>query len=64
VQRLAVTPTDADCTLPTLPDDSFDVPTRIINPDARELALLEPFYGTPRYDPFFYQFTQFTENAP
>lgn len=57
VQRLAVMLPDADCTIPALPDDSFDVPTRIINPDEREVALLKPFYGTPSDDPFFYQFT-------
>ncbi|MEM6283544.1 MAG: SH3 domain-containing protein, partial [Chloroflexota bacterium] len=56
VQRLAVTLMDPECELPTLPDDAFDVPNRVINPTERELELLAPFYGTPDDDPIFYHF--------
>lgn len=56
VERLAVTLDDPDCALPTLPDDSFDTPTRVIDPTPLELSLLQPFYGTPEYDPIFYVF--------
>ncbi len=58
VERLAVNELQASCarTLPTLPNDSFDIPVRVINPIAREVALLQPFYGLPEEDRIFYRF--------
>lgn len=55
VTRLAVTDIAPGCALPTLPDDSFDVPNRVLNIAPAEQAYLEPFYGLPADDPFFYQ---------
>jgi hypothetical protein len=56
VERLAVADLPALCDLPVLPDDSFDIPVRVINPDERELNLTQPFYGTPDDDRIFYRF--------
>lgn len=55
VERFALTITDSDCDLPTLPDTSFDLPSRIFDVTPAEITLLEPFYGTPDDDPIFYQ---------
>lgn len=44
-----------DCDLPKIPDDSFKDYYGAANPQPFELQLLEPFYGTPEDDPFFYR---------
>lgn len=45
-----------DCVdLPTMPDDTREENIRIIAPEAWELELLEPFFGPPETDRWFYQ---------
>ena len=55
IERLAVSLADESCELPILPDDSYEQPTIIFNPQDIELTLLRPFYGDRDYDPIFYR---------
>jgi hypothetical protein len=56
-QRLAIELEQdvVDCPVPTLPDDAFDIPNRVLNITPDEVALLLPFYGAARDDRLFYR---------
>lgn len=53
VERLAVETNCADISV--LPDGSFETTGRVIDVQPIETDLLEPFFGTRSYDPWFYQ---------
>lgn len=49
------TTVETDCALPTIEPREEDA-TQVVNADERELRVLEPFFGSPLFDGFFYVF--------
>lgn len=59
IQRYAVSQVDPTCQdrIPLLADSSYDIPKRILDITPEEQQHLQPFYGMPNDDPWYYQFS-------
>ncbi len=59
IQRYAVSQVDPSCqaNIPLMADSSYDTPKRVLDITTEEQAHLQPFYGIPSDDPWYYQFS-------
>lgn len=59
IQRYAVSQLDPACqaSIPLLADSSYDTPKRVVDITPEEQQHLQPFYGAPQDDPWYYQFS-------